>query len=176
LIADPAPACREPTPCNPPARISLATVHRAASPPQLLPDLAHAHRPGSCRRRPVGPKPCHAALACTVLPLQPLNPFPLHPSSDPREVPDLSQPGRAASPPCSRSSPLSSQSRRIPRRTSPPMLLPPHGSRRLLCHRSILSKVGASGNPGTVHPGLVRAGLTTPAKAVIATRDQPREA
>jgi hypothetical protein len=50
-----------------------ASRHVLALPPQLLPDLAHAHRPGSCRRRPVG----HAALACTVLPLQLLHAFPL---------------------------------------------------------------------------------------------------
>jgi hypothetical protein len=122
---------------------------------------------------PVGPKPCHAALACTVLPLQLLHPFPLN-RVDRREVPNRMRPvspGCAASPPCSRSSPLSSQSRRIPRRTQPPDAPePPHGSRPASRARTCLSlafsslhplKVVASGNPGTVHP-VVRAGLTPP--------------
>jgi hypothetical protein len=141
-----------------------ASRHVLALPPQLLPDLAHAHRPGSCRRRPVG----HAALACTVLPLRLLHPFPLT-RVGPVRSPQSHAPCLTRLRGVSAMQPIFAAAHSEAYST-PDAPEPPHGSRPASRVRTCLSlafsslhplKVGASGNPGTVHP-VVRAGLTPP--------------
>ena len=151
-----------------------ASRHVLALPPQLLPDLAHAHRPGSCRRRTRRTKTMSRrarvhnspAPATSFRSRSPV----VGPARSPHRMRPVS-PGCTASPPCSRSSPLSSQSRRIPRRTQPPMLLNLRTARDRTLGQNLFvacfliapssQRLEPSGNPANSSSRLVRAGLTS---------------